>query len=504
MLHLKLRVFLKTVIGIPTVDFKWNEYHNKELFSYLIDHLDDRSLLDEEVQQSVKEAFKEYFEPVGYILFKMTQTNVRIKIFPYKTKPKDSKNLDMLVDMIDKNEDMIQYDYNGKEDLICLKKELTSKLTDFVKNIDEDINKKELLKQGIRKAFELYDSDIVIIKNHQIFIKLFDMKNVREVPEEQKNTIANRYNGINEQDLESFYKNFFLKDKKSDFFHTVAEQFVDIYLITKKIDNFAYEKYAFSLIQSVITEQLTNSFDHNEEFFKGFSGYVFRIHFKEVFGYIADLVLSEMISSNNYIIEFLKYYSLNIVVLDGCKYKVPEIEAPNGLKWNVISMMSIVKTYVKTKNSLKTLKEQIIKLKEEIKTFYIGSFSPLEYNANIAKEVEKILQDIIYMTKRLNVYTDSLNSSKNDLDKDSLKSDIRKIKHDIDLQKNKKAKLEAKMIDKSKVAGYNNIKKEIDSLSRQEKRDLLILNQNRDSYISIRDSLVKALTSKKVLLEEES
>jgi hypothetical protein len=42
----------------------------------------------------------------------------------------------------------------------------------------------------------------------------------------------------------------------------------------------------------------------------------------------------------------------------------------------------------------------------------------------------------------------------------------------------------------------------MDSLIRQEKRDEKILAQNKDSYLSIKNSLVKALTSKKVLLEE--
>jgi hypothetical protein len=37
---------------------------------------------------------------------------------------------------------------------------------------------------------------------------------------------------------------------------------------------------------------------------------------------------------------------------------------------------------------------------------------------------------------------------------------------------------------------------------RHEKRDEKILAQNKASYLSIKNSLVKALTSKKVLIEE--
>lgn len=503
MLHAKLKIHLKTIIETPSIDFKWTPEHNQNLFSYLNEHFGELSLLDAETQGKIKQAFKEHFEHVGYILFKMSETQLHIKIFPYKIEPKDSVNLDAIIDIIDENEEFIQYDYNNKEDLICLQRELTLKLSHFVNKItNEEINKKELLKYAIREAFELHKSDIIIIKNNQIFIKLFDNGNIREVSEEEKDTIANRYNGLDEEELKSFYNDFFLKDENKNFFYFVAEQFVDTYMLDKKINNITYEKYAFAFIQSIITEQLKNTFDENDDFFKGFSGYVFRIHFKEVFGHIANLILSEMSSSNKYIIDFLKYYSLNIVVLSGQKYRVPEIEAPNGLKWNVASMMSIVKIYIKTEVSLEEIKYKMDMLEKNIADYYINGLSPVEYNSDISQKIEKIFQSLVYATKRLNIYSDTLDSSKQDSEKDVLRADIQKIKHDIQLQKDEKNRLTSRMLNKTQLVKYNNLKREIDSLKRQEKRDEKILTQNRALYHSIKNSLIKALTSKKVLIEE--
>lgn len=423
----------------------------------------------------------------------------------YKIEPKDSINLHAIIDIIDKNEDLIEYDYNNKEDLICLQKELTKKLTNFVNKIDnEEIDKKELLKHAIRESFELTSSDIIIIKNSQIFIKLFNEGSIKKISDEEKNTIASRYNGLDEDELKSFYNNFFLKERNKNFLYFVAEQFVDTYMLDKKIDNFIYEKYAFSLIQSIVKEHLINSFDKNDEFFKGFSGYVFRKHFKEVFNHIANLLLSELSASNKYITDFLKYYSLNVVVLEGQKYRVPEIEAANGLKWNVASMMSIVKIYVKTEMSLETIKEQKEELEDAISEYYINSLSPIEHNNKITKEIEKISQNLIYATKRLNIYTDSFDSSKNPQEAESLKSEIREVGYEIQMKKDEKSKLTSKMATKSHIVKYNNIKREIDSLKRQERRDEKILAQNKNAYLSIRNSLVKALTSKKILIEEAS
>lgn len=505
MLLQKLKTHVKTIIDTPRVDFKWGSEHNEKLLSYLSKNFESSSLLDKEVQQEVKQSIREHFESIGYTMFKVAENELRVKLIPYKTEPKDSINLDAIIDIIDQNEDLIQYNHNNKDDLICLQKELTLELTHFVNKINnEEINKKELLKYAIREAFELQKSDIIIIKNSQIFIKLFDNGSVKQISDEEKNTIANRYNGINEDELKSFYNNFFLKDENKNFFYSVAEQFVDVYMLEKKIDNFTYEKYAFSIIQSIVTEHLTNTFDKNDEFFKGFSGYVFRIHFKEVFNYIANLILSELSISNRYIMDFLKYYSLSIVVVDGQKYKVPEIEASNGMKWNVASMMSIVKIYVKTEMSLETAIEEREELEEKISELYISSFSPVEYNSKITKEIEKITQNLIYISKRLNIYIDSLDSSKNSEEANGLKNDIREIQQEMQIKKDERDKLTSKMATKSHILKYNNIKRDIDALKRQEKREEKILAQNKNAYLSIKNSLLKALTSKKVLIEDNS
>ncbi|MDP2894421.1 MAG: hypothetical protein Q8N78_08685 [Sulfurimonas sp.] len=503
MLLSKLKIHLKTIVGTPSIDFVWSDEHNENFFSYLNNNLESMAAQDKEVQQTIKQALREHFESVGYILFKMSQTQLRMKIFAYKIEPKDSINVQAIIDIIDKNEDLIEYDYNGKDDLICLQKELTFKLTHFVNKItNEEINKKELLKYAVREAFELKSSDIVILKNNQIFIKLFENVATREVAESEKNTIADRYNGLDENVLKSFYKNFFLKDENKNFFFFIAEQFVDVYLLEKKIDNLTYEKYVFSLIQSIIIEHLESSFDGEKEFFKGFSGYIFRIHFKEVFGHIANLILTEVSASNKHIIEFLKYYSINVVVVDGRKYKVPEIEAENGLKWSVSSMMSIVKIYIKTEQSIGTLLGKKEALQDEIKDLYIYGLSPMEYNNNLNKEIEKISQELVNATQNANLYSDSLDLAKSSEEKESIKVELKNIKQEMQLKRDEKTQLTAKMIEKNELIRYNNTKKEIDVLTRQEKREEKILDQNKESFLSIKNSLVKALTSKKVLLEE--
>lgn len=503
MLLPKLKIHLKTIIGEPSIYFVWEDEHNEKLFSYLEEHLNGETIESPEVQATIKEALREHFESLGSVLFKISSTQLRMKLLPYKIEPKDSVNLDSIINIIEENSDLIEYDSNEKKDLICMGKDLTLKLTHFTSHItNEEINKKELLKHAVREALELEKSDIVIIKKDQIFIKLFDMSNYREVSESEKNTIAERYNGISEEHLISFYKNFFIKDENKYFFYEVAEQFVDVYLLEKKIDNITYEKYVFSFIQAIIIEHLENLFDNNPEFFKGFSGYVFRVHFKEVFGYIANMILSEVSVSNKYMIDFLKYYSLNVLVIDGQKYKVPEIEAENGMKWTVSSMMSIVKIYMKTDESLEAILGQKEDLQDSISDLYIDGLSPMEYNNIITKEMNQLSQEITSLAKKLNLDIDSLDSSKNEQYKESLKNSIQDIRSEMQLKREKHAKLLSKMVGKDDLLLYNNTKKEIDALTRQEKREEMILKQNEEAFISITNSLIKALTSKMILLDK--
>ncbi|QOY55738.1 hypothetical protein HUE87_05805 [Candidatus Sulfurimonas marisnigri] len=497
----ELNTYLKTNLPKPSIDFKWDDLDNENFFLYLNKNYPKNFLSNSENLLNIKRAFKEYFEPIGYPLLKLTENTIRIKVFEYKTEPKDSINLDAIINIIESYEDLIEYDYKGIEGLISIPEDVKNKIYSFVRNINnEDINKKELIRFAVRHAFELEESDIIIIRSNQIIIKLLDGFLIEEVADNQKNTVANRYNGIDEDKLKSFNDEIFSQQDNKDFFYFTAEEFVDTYFLVKNIDNIAYEKNAFSLIQSIIIEQLTNLFDNNNEFFKGFAGYIFRIHFKEVFGYIADIILEEVGSSNKNMIEFLKYYSLDVVVLDGIKYKVPRMEAENGMRWNITSIMSIVRVYIKAKISIDNIYEKVNDLNNDISGLYIGGISPLEYNNGLKREIDKLSQEANYDTKKLDSYIDTLSSSKDENERKTLKNDIVSIKRNLLHQKEQKAVLSSKLIDSSVVANYADIKREIDSLKREENRDKKILIQNQDSYMSIQNALVKALTSKKILL----
>ncbi len=401
--------------------------------------------------------------------------------------------------IINKYEHHVAHNYNDKKDLIKIDQELAHMLLDMIL---DDQKKVLVAKYLIKKTFDLLDSDIVFIRQNEIFIKLFNPKSAN-IAKCDEGTINCRYNGIDESELESFYNNFFIKDIDSGFFYTCAKEFVNTYLLGKKIDNAAYEKYVFSLIQTIIKDKLSLQFDHSEEFFKGFSGYIFRIHFKEVFEHIAELILHELSTSNRFIMDFLKYYSLNVISQNGIKYKVPELEAQSGHKWSVTSMMSIVKIYIKAILNIKNLTKEMEPLKEQLQKQNINNISPIEHNNEIKKSIEEIYFEHQYLARKQSAYIASHTQSKNKSEKERLAKEIKNIKDMIHELSLKKEQLQERLILPIRLKEYNELKKSIDSLEREISRDERTITLNKDAFLSIKYSLIKALTSKKSAIKSD-
>lgn len=407
--------------------------------------------------------------------------------------------LDDVIQLINDNEDLIQYSYKGKDNQLLISKVLVDKIYTMIeKDKSAEIDKKDLLKLVIRQAFELSKNDVVVSKSGQIFIKTFDEKTKQEVREKDVGTVAGRYNGFSEEELEDFHKEFFADEENKNFFELISKKFFQKYFTEEPINNEIYEKYVFSYIKQIIAEQLDSMYDDdNDSFFQGFAGYIFRIHFTEVFEYIADLMLYEIAINNNYIIKFLKYYSLNILVIGGKKYKVPSLETADGLRWNVVSMLSIAKVYTKSKRNLDQFKKEINKIHKEMSQFYVEGLSPNEYNALMFEKITQFEKEIQKQKLELEKNYDSLELSTDENEDRKIRREITKIKSRIETMFNQKKEIFNSMISKAKIHQYTNLQKELESLQKEYKKEKKIISQNQKAYMSMRNSLVKALTEKK-------
>ena len=412
-----------------------------------------------------------------------------------------SEYLDSIIKLIESNYGLIEYDYKGQENQILIPTSMVEKIsTHMLKTGIKESDFKEAIKLSIKRGFELSNNDIVISKDGAFFIKLYAKIHKHKIDEKDKNTIANRYNGIDEEELEDFYNEFFQESENKRFFKYVAQEFVNTYLKSKKITNAIYEKNVFSYIHTIVFERLVEIYDDSDGFFTGFAGYIFRIHFKEVFEHIADLILNEIAISKTTIIEFLKYYSQDVILVGGKKYKVPSLESREGLRWNVGSMLSITKIYIKSKKAIKNLQQESIYLNKEIQKLYVGNLTPLEYQSAQIQKRQSFDSDIAHHNKKLERYVDLLSQIDNEEKRSEMKKEVHALKKMVSKLLQGKKDLSEESIDKGTLSQYTHMQKQIDSISRQLKREQRIITQNKTSYQSIRESLIKALISKKQLL----
>lgn len=415
--------------------------------------------------------------------------------------PQESKYITDLIAIIDENENLIDFTHNGKEDQIAISKKLKDQLFEHVAMIeDEDLDPKEFVRYCVREALELHESDIVIMKKDSIFVKLFDHSKKRTLSPADFGTVAGRYNGIDEEELLSFYQEYFVEENPKDFFIQSATLFMKRYFLDLQIDNYQYEKNVFGYLQMIIMEQLEEIYDHNPDFFKGFAGYVFRKHFKDVFAHLADLILSELVVGNKYMTEFLKYYSLDIVIINGKKYKVPPLQTSDGLKWNVVSLHSVVKVYINTLQNIKAIQKDVEALLVHIDKLYIGELSPVEYQELYNKEQKKISDMIDIHIKKLNRMYDTYELERDDEKRYKHKAEIDRLKRAIEILREKKTQLSAKAIKRETLKAFLDLEKKYESLQRELKREQKILAQNKETYYSIKGALTKVLVSKKQVL----
>ena len=398
---------------------------------------------------------------------------------------------EQITSMIQENKNLVEYKNNQ---IIILNKRLRDSICEI---IDDTQDSKDIVRFSVKEALQLKQSDIVVIKQDQIFIKIFDLEKKKKITEHEANTVAGRFNGIEESELEEFYKEFFSKAESKKFFNKIVKEFAEKYFVEERIDNDRYEKFVFAYVQAIIMRELVNEFDHCEDFLRGFSGYIFRIHFNEAFEGIAEFMLNEISRSNDYMVEFLKYYSLNIIIVDGYKYKVPLLQTEDGMKWNVVSMLSVAKVYIRTKISIQEIKEYAREIDKKILEFFVDGISPVEYNKECRKDRQKLTELLRVEARVLQDMLDDIYGIKDPKEKEQHRIDIEEKKQEIKAIKLTIEKISSKEVKRGVLDKYLKLEREMDSILRDIKAQEKILKQNTDSFLSIKNSLVKALISKK-------
>ena len=420
----------------------------------------------------------------------------------------DIKDYREILTIVNKYKSAIVRNYNLKSDQILVEKSLIDKILVVLKRpYYKDLDKVQIVKTIVKDILKLKDNDLIMVNKGSIFVKLFDESKKRKITKKELNTVASRYNGIPEEDLEEFYNEYFDKEDLEYLFDTVSQNFIKKYFIKSHISHTDYEKNVFGIIQKLILKELQEDFDGDEDFYIGFAGYIFRRHFKTAFEYISDYMLKEAALSNRYILDFLDYYSNNIIVFEGRKYQVPNLEAENGLRWHVLSMVARIKPYIMAQEYIAESNELIEKLEDEIESLYIDGMSPLEYNEKnieIANEIKEEIKECDDDMEKIHDLLHLLNGKEGSEDKKiELEKELSEIREEKKELREELLEVRQEIIEKTTIKKYEKLLHEKKTLEHNIYVRAKVIKQSRESYMAIRNSLTKALMSKKQILKKD-
>jgi hypothetical protein len=250
-------------------------------------------------------------------------------------------------------------------------------------------------------------------------------------------------------------------------------------------------------MQDIIIELLGQNFDSNEEFFKGFSGYVFRIHFHESFEYLSDFILRELIASNDNVIKFLEYYALQVVVINGEKYRVPELRSDDDLTWNITSITTVAQTYIRAKDIINNFEDELDKLDDAQFDLMVDDMTPVEYNQDLYRERDELEEDIEDAKDDCRVFSDEYHTLKTERERAASKAQIADLKSEIASLEEAKDEVLSDILDNSILLKYKKLDDDINNLEKQIKSKSKAIQINEKTYNVVKDILSKALVAKK-------
>ena len=497
MIYMNLKFYLRTNLKKASVDFKWTEDDNRKIFAHLNNHFSFEYLSKARNRSEIKQAFIDFFEPIGYILFRLKDNKIALKIFPYKIEPKDSKYSKILINIILANKNLVDFNYKGRSDQIVIQHKLRRNLYHYVDDItDEQINKKELIKYVVKNALQLQDNDLVLNKKRKIFIKTLPNK-VRKKILKDTPSEANRYNGYSEDELKKLSDEYFDSDAIDSFLQLLSfELFKNIFL-QKQINNSDYEKSIYSLIQNTIAEELSEFTDKDIEFRKGFAGYIFRINFIKVFTYISNEILKHVYLKDEYITSWLKYYDGSIIIDDKKRYISPELLNSAGQRLNPTAIYINISVWFKSKKNILRLKKEHDKVLFSMDKLLIENQTPIDYKETLLEE-QKNEKNILNSLK-IN-FENMVEKKYETKDKELLSSIVKKI-NDIKENISESSKKIITINENIKsINTYDDYKRlevlKINFINGIRKEEKIIL-ENTDTYLSIRSAILKVLTSKR-------
>ena len=508
MLYHYVKRYLKNKYQQAHGDVVWKPLDDIQFFN----HIEKRYSHEDFVKElsEVKEAFRDFFEPVGKIVFRYKEkSGIQFKIFPYIVEPKHSKHLKKIIEIILQNKKYILYPYKGQNDQIAITGKIRRDINRELFHTQESVNTKELIKYAIREALQLSKRDVIIQLKRKYIVKIFEKNSVLHVDvavPSKREGIANRYNGYTPEEIIESYNTIFVRGdgKITHFLQQTMHNLFQTKLNFRTISNKFYEEQALKIIHTAIEDELSNYGSFEKDYRLGIAGYLMRKHFQEIHELMARELITAIYEKDTNANDFLLYYNGDIVLRNNEKYKIPSIKTEDGRQWNNASLIGICNLWMHAKKKKEKLEQRLSKTEVKLQQLE----AKLE---DIQPEIQKQDKIIIKVEKQLEIaekpykeFQKKLNYLKRtNLDSDEyfvVLSQFTSAEKDVEDLKKTIAEATKKIADIKKVNRITYT--EFDFYTAEKKQlldDIKAQNLNIDSKSSQIDPILRSLS--KVLMQ---
>ena len=369
MIYQYIKRYLKSTFNEATMDHQWAILENIKFFS----HIEKRYTTEEFKKElsEVKQAFKDYFEPVGKIIFRYKEeSGIKFKIFPYSVNPKNSKHLKNIVSIIQNNRKYIEYPYQGEDNQIAILGKIRREINREIIETDESVNIKELIKYAIKIALDLKEKDIITQLKRKYIIKIYNETDAEVEKELEVSTQEEsaKFNGYTAKQIEETYKEIF-ESSSSDiryFILNVMKVSMKGSLDFRRIRNKYYEDNVLKIIYFEIVKELHTYVSLEDDYILGIASFILKKHFYKFNEIMAYELIECIYQENQNATNFLLYYDGRTVLDNNRKYKVPSLETEESKHWNNSSVIALCKLWMNIKKKKEKNENKLIELDKKI------------------------------------------------------------------------------------------------------------------------------------------
>ena len=490
MIYQYTKRYLKSTLGKPSVLYKYTQDDNTKYFTYIYKRYTKAEFL--KGLSEVKQAFRDYFEPVGKLLFRYREENIiQIKLVPYSVNPKHSKHLENILKIINNNKKYIQNPYENQKNQIAILGKIRREINREVVDTEESVNINELIKYAIRTALKLSNRDVIVQLKRKYIIKLAKKEDSSKIQVKD-----NEFNGYTNEQIEETYKEIFENNESNVeyFINKVMKKVLQRKLNFRVIDNSYYEEKALNIIYTAMSKELHNYISLDNDYILGVAAFILKKNFYKIHEIMAIELIECIYEKDKNANKFLLYFDGKLILKDNKKYQVPALKTEDNVKWNNNNLISICVLWMNVKKKKKKIEEELAdvnaKIEESSKVLSHGNpekDAQKKILERITKELEEAQKKHEELEKQLQ------QSTKSNIDSDDyaiLKSEV-SASHDNILFLQKEicdAKNSIKQIGNNCLSTYSNLE-----ILVEKRKELLAAIQTQNKDINLKSSQINPI-----------